>query len=222
MPNYTTHLNLAKPLPNESADITVINANMDAIDDAIGTGLVADNITFTDSANLFNATTVEGALNELFINADNGKKAIAGVVGQPLNNSDSFVQMQSKIQVLKDTLAINLVNNSIQADGSEDLRALVNKVSNIDISLKTYSIEYTPNLPTGSGTSQFPPFSVPGTPVIATVSGSYQFTTGPIVTYVTCPLLNMQSPITFTQSGDINPNVSVANRDTAIAKVLYY
>ena len=37
MPNYTTNLNLTKPLVSELYDINVQNENMDKIDEVIGT-----------------------------------------------------------------------------------------------------------------------------------------------------------------------------------------
>ena len=82
MPNYTSNLNLEKPLQSENYNVDVFNTNADKIDQAIqevkgkvdGLELKAEKVTLADKSNLFNATNVEDALlenrNSIISNAD--------------------------------------------------------------------------------------------------------------------------------------------------------
>ncbi|SOC12772.1 hypothetical protein SAMN05880501_10749 [Ureibacillus xyleni] len=85
----------------------------------------------TDSGNLFTATTVEDALAELFTYANSGKQSIASAIGNPLNNSDTFSDMATKLQQLKVTFANNLTNKGVVAYSYNTLQELINKVANI-------------------------------------------------------------------------------------------
>ena len=72
MPNYTSNLNLEKPLQSENYNVDVFNTNADKIDQAIqevkgkvdGLELKAEKVTLADKSNLFNASNVEDALLE--------------------------------------------------------------------------------------------------------------------------------------------------------------
>lgn len=72
MPNYTSNLNLEKPLQSENYNVDVFNTNADKIDQAIqevkgkvdGLELKAEKVTLADNSNLFNASNVEDALLE--------------------------------------------------------------------------------------------------------------------------------------------------------------
>jgi hypothetical protein len=72
MPNYTSNLNLEKPLQSENYNVDVFNTNADKIDQAIqevkgkvdGLELKAEKVTLADESNLFNASNVEDALLE--------------------------------------------------------------------------------------------------------------------------------------------------------------
>ena len=75
---------------------------------------------------------VENKLNELFQFADNGKKNITSVIGSPLTTSDTFDNMKSKIQTLKNTFASNLTAKEQSSSGNENLESLINKVKNIN------------------------------------------------------------------------------------------
>ena len=57
MPNYTTNLNLTKPLVSELYDINVQNENMDKIDEVIGTIPVPS----TEDTGKFLRVNVDGA-----------------------------------------------------------------------------------------------------------------------------------------------------------------
>ena len=72
MPNYTSNLNLEKPLQSENYNVDVFNTNADKIDDAIqevkakvdGLELKAEKVTIADATGIFTATNVEDALLE--------------------------------------------------------------------------------------------------------------------------------------------------------------
>lgn len=96
----------------------------------------ASNISVLDANNRFTGSNVEEILNELFQFADNGKKDWATVVGAPLLTSDTFAQMKSKTQTIKNTLVTNLTNKGQLSLGTETLTALVNKIANISTAPK--------------------------------------------------------------------------------------
>lgn len=108
MADKTTNYNLIKPLENETADIAVINQNMDTIDDkmkSIETAAIqvhlAKDIAIEDTEGLFAATEVEGALSELFTDVSNGKTSIASAItdmGQSANGSDTFTNLATKVR----------------------------------------------------------------------------------------------------------------------------
>lgn len=71
------------------------------------------------------------AVNELFTFANDGKSKWSSVIGSPLASSDTFTQMQTKTQTIKDVLADNLTAKGQTSTGAETLTSLVNKVSAI-------------------------------------------------------------------------------------------
>lgn len=78
------------------------------------------------------------AVNELFTFANDGKTKWSSVIGSPLASSDTFTQMQTKTQTIKNTLATNLTAKGQSSVGTETLTALANKVSNI-VTGKTFA-----------------------------------------------------------------------------------
>ncbi len=93
MPEMTPHIGLRKPLESETADISVINENMDKIDSALG-DLVAVPTT---------AKTAAGAITELFTNVSDGKALIASAItdkGVPTDADDSFSEMADNIEAI--------------------------------------------------------------------------------------------------------------------------
>lgn len=83
------------------------------------------------------------AVNELFTFANDGKTKWSNVVGSPLASSDTFTQMQTKTQTVKNTLATNLTAKGQSSLGTETLTALVNKVANVETGKKLPSINPT-------------------------------------------------------------------------------
>ena len=67
-------------------------------------GKGASLIGIEDSANQFTATTVEGALTELFTSVSNGKSTVANAItqkGQTASGSDTFAQLATAISNIK-------------------------------------------------------------------------------------------------------------------------
>lgn len=161
MPNITPLLGLKKPLPNEVADISVLNENFDKIDDLVK----ASSIKLADVDNLFVAKDVEGGMKELFLYADSGKETIASVIGSPAAQTDSFAQLSQKLQDAKDLLASNLVGKGQNATGSESISSLAGKVADISTNHKVANGSFS-----GLNGDPFPPVTgIPGRPKLVWV-----------------------------------------------------
>ncbi|MGG6311554.1 phage tail protein [Paenibacillus macerans] len=78
-----------------------------------------------------NKTNLVAAVNELFTSAGNGKSDWASVIGSPLAVSDTFAQLKSKTQIIKDTMAANLSAKGQTSTGAEALAQLVSKIGQI-------------------------------------------------------------------------------------------
>lgn len=92
---------------------------------------VADQVGTLTALNTTAKSNLVAAVNELFQFANDGKAKWSNVVGSPLASSDTFTQMQTKTQTIKDSLATNLTAKGQTSTGAETLTALVNKVSAI-------------------------------------------------------------------------------------------
>ena len=147
----TTNLQLEKPLTTDYYDVNVFNRNMDKIDTAIqevkgkvdGLELKAERVSIADSTNKFKATNVEDALLEnkasisknakeienLKQSASNGKNIVATAIGSPLQASDTFATMGTKIDTLTENFRNNLASKGIECLPTDKLSVLVNKVS---------------------------------------------------------------------------------------------
>ncbi|KEI96351.1 phage tail protein [Clostridium botulinum] len=88
------------------------------------------NLKTTTKTNLVNA------VNELFTSANNGKKLISDVVGNPLLATDTFQQQHDKIQILKNTFVTNLSKKEQGASSTENLQDLISKINNINVGKK--------------------------------------------------------------------------------------
>lgn len=146
----TDILQLEKPLTNENYDIEVFNRNMDKIDKSIkevkgqvdGLELIAQRVSIADPTNAFEATNVEDALLEnktsilknakeienLKQSASNGKNIVATAIGSPLQASDTFATMGTKIDTLTENFRNNLASKGIECLPTDKLSVLVNKV----------------------------------------------------------------------------------------------
>lgn len=90
----------------------------------------------TDNKRLTKDKTITGAINELFTSANNGKKLISDVVGNPLLATDTFQQQHDKIQILKNTFVTNLSKKEQGASSTENLQDLISKINNINVGKK--------------------------------------------------------------------------------------
>lgn len=147
----TTNLQLEKPLITDYYDVNVFNRNMDKVDVAIqevkgkvdGLELPAQRVSIADPTNKFEATNVEDALLEnktsilknakeienLKQSASNGKNIVATAIGSPLQASDTFATMGTKIDTLTENFRNNLASKGIECLPTDKLSVLVNKVS---------------------------------------------------------------------------------------------
>ena len=87
--------------------------------------LESSDVKLTDVSNVFTATTVDGALTELFQSAGSGKTAIATAIGSEANISDTFPQLATKISNGKLAIANALGNSALQTSTFAYLASLV-------------------------------------------------------------------------------------------------
>ncbi|SFC63938.1 hypothetical protein [Clostridium uliginosum] len=81
------------------------------------------------------AKNVQAGIAEAFQYASNGKTTIAGVVGGVTANN-TYAEIMNRIQIDKNTMASNLNNKGVSANGVEALASLANKIGNIPIGRK--------------------------------------------------------------------------------------
>jgi hypothetical protein len=91
----------------------------------------ATSIEVLDTEGNFTGNTVEAVLQELFQFADDGKTSWVEVVGSPLETTETFNQLKTKTQTIKNTIAANLVTKGVTAEGTETLTSLANKIDTI-------------------------------------------------------------------------------------------
>lgn len=151
--------------------------------------LTASKIKVVDSGNLYTGTNAETCLaevmtkaNSAFTSASNGKTAVAGVIGN-LTVNNTFTEIANEIQTDKNTLATNLTNKGITANGSDTLRNLVGLVANITIQ-SMGGRRYVPGtIPIEPGNNIINLGFRPSTIIIRTIN-----TTGNYMVYLICPL----------------------------------
>ena len=97
---------------------------------------VDDKVGTLSSLNTAAKDNLVNAVNELFTFANDGKSKWSSVIGSPLASSDTFTQMQTKTQTIKNMLATNLTAKGQSSTGTETLTALVDKVASIQTGLK--------------------------------------------------------------------------------------
>lgn len=95
---------------------------------------LAKNIGLEDAEGNFIATELEGALSELFTFANDGKNAIAGVIGEPATTGDDFEELANHIingkKVISDSLNSKGANTNAN-DALMELAKSINALSNI-------------------------------------------------------------------------------------------
>ncbi|OOM82617.1 hypothetical protein CLPUN_00030 [Clostridium puniceum] len=98
--------------------------------------LDAANVTFTSSITAFNQlgkNKVNLALDYLFQLANNGKQYWVDVIGWPLVITDTFATLKSKTQIIKNTIATNIVSKGVAANNTDSLSSLADAISRITI-----------------------------------------------------------------------------------------
>jgi len=112
--DYTSNNTIEEDvIDNNLKPLTIMNAVEIPLEDVNG-HFVSDN--------------VEGALQELFQYADNGKQGWVNVVGVPLSINDTFTQLTDKTQLIKDKMITNLNEKGVDAFGNDTLDVLADKI----------------------------------------------------------------------------------------------
>lgn len=75
-----------------------------------------------------NKTSIVGAINELFQNANNGKQVIADAIGEPVSADDTFNAMSNDIELLLGTFKANMLNKGISVENSDKFKNLIDKI----------------------------------------------------------------------------------------------
>lgn len=102
--------------------------------------LESSDIKLTDSLNLFTATTVDGAFQELFMYAGNGKTAIATAIGSEASPSNTFTQLANTISGGKLQIATALGDPALQTATFAYLAALTADFRNQALTKKKVAI----------------------------------------------------------------------------------
>ena len=96
----------------------------------------AEKITVADTANLFVATDVEGALKELFTNASDGKTRIANAAGSPSLASDTFTKIAGDITTGKAKIAAAVRGKGGTANDTDSLEVMASVIGGIQLNKK--------------------------------------------------------------------------------------
>ncbi|MFC5587542.1 hypothetical protein ACFPRA_01295 [Sporosarcina soli] len=89
--------------------------------------LMALNVSIDDANGNFTATNVEGALEELFTYAGSLKAAVA-TIGDPITMTDTAEQITTKIEALKDDLALAITTKGVPTQKTDSLGTMANNV----------------------------------------------------------------------------------------------
>lgn len=98
MSTVTPNLKLTIQGIDENYDVNIVNENFNKIDSL---ELVDTKIKITDKNSNFTSETLDGVLDEVFINVDNGKTILASAItdrGVQTSKDDTFQKMESNIR----------------------------------------------------------------------------------------------------------------------------
>lgn len=121
-----------KEIANKVDNIKIADAT------TVQKGIVQLNNT-TNSTSITQAATANAVklamdrANEAFTGADNYKKGIAGVIGNPVLDTQNKDEAVNSIQGIKNTTVAQLNAKNVAARGNEALVSLVSKIGNISI-----------------------------------------------------------------------------------------
>ena len=76
-------------------------------------------------------SSIVGAINELFQNANNGKELIANAIGEPLDASDTFSAMSTDINSLLSTFKTNMMNSGVVVESGDKFKQLIEKIKGL-------------------------------------------------------------------------------------------
>ena len=120
-------------LDNASSAVDSVNGETGAVI------LTASDITITDTSNNFTTDTVQGAIEQLFQSANNGKTSVASAIGSPAQATDTFSTLAGHITTGKGLIALSTGNATVNSTSTfqqlADAVALLNN--------PTYGVEKT-------------------------------------------------------------------------------
>jgi hypothetical protein len=97
---------------DNAAPVTSVNTKTDAV------VLTATDIAITDDAGNFTTDTVQGAIDELFTSANNGKTSIANAIGNPAQATNTFAQLATHVTTGKGQIATATGNASVNSSST--------------------------------------------------------------------------------------------------------
>jgi 6-phosphogluconolactonase (cycloisomerase 2 family) len=118
---------------DNAAPVTSVNTKTDAV------VLTATDIAITDDAGNFTTDTVQGAIDQLFLSANNGKTSIATAIGSPALATETFAQLAAHVTTGKGQIATATGNATVSSSSTfTQLADAIAGISNI-----TYGVEKT-------------------------------------------------------------------------------
>lgn len=112
----------------ETAMYEFVNGDYHLLEIGSDIDLKAINMTIDDVNGNFTATNVEDALEELFTYADSLKEAVA-TIGDPITKNDTAAQIESKIDTLKNDLALAITSKGVPTQKNDSLGTMADNVT---------------------------------------------------------------------------------------------
>jgi hypothetical protein len=103
---------------------------------------VSNNIGALSNLQTNEKSSLVGAINELFQNANSGKQLIADAIGEPLSKDDTFSAMSNDINSLLFTFKTNMMNNGVTVNSSDRFKSLIDKIATIADSEGSKGVQY--------------------------------------------------------------------------------
>ena len=124
---------------DNAAPVTSVNTKTDAV------VLTATDIAITDDAGNFTTDTVQGAIDQLFTSANNGKTSIATAIGSPAEATETFAQLAAHVTTGKGQIATATGNATVSSSSTftqlaDAVSALNSKIYGVD---KTVTFDET-------------------------------------------------------------------------------
>ena len=157
MSTNTTNYNLVKPADNETADILVINANMDTVDAQLKTNADAITTKETPTGAQTKATTAENNAKTYADSKETPSGAQAKADAVQSNLTSHLADMLTQLGLKADKVTLDLVKNGIllQSDikgttqtptyTGADITRITHKDASLNV-IRTDNITYTPTL----------------------------------------------------------------------------